>query len=758
MSNESHIKCTQQHSYVSECMSPNNCKYKLTIGVTTYYKTDFERFKMLIYSMLDPTSLCDRFSDIDKSKAYIEHINSDINSMELIDRIDEPVELIVFIDRLNDEPNSNVNSIVNFVKSIHVNNLTVRVLMSTENVRVSVARNAIIQLGLGTYLIFRDDDDLCININESLRLINQTLNTVDHSDAYSHNESITYMESFMMNFNKEWSKLPVISLMSSCIVVVNRQFLIDNNLVYPPDVGNEDTIWRNDLYWLLMQQDGFNNARLIKASTYLYYERSDRSIATSLNPFVDDITAYFDIEMRDNNNAYSIIDKVMQHELLIHHVKIPIIANLFRSINIIASVRRSWSVIREYMIRHKQYYEIEDYINMITQIDSIELDFWQLTDNQQTECFEMFCIYSSLSDMYHFVRELVVSNKLDNNIEQINSSVKCHQDNEIDSETNYSDINSKVIPALDVMFKWKGSLKYMLNRFGKFNSKQLNKFVYKYICMLWIRADDQINSIEQLYGNKLNKKLLTDIKLYMSNYLRSHNMSEVVLYLHGTYIKHAHCMEMTPESYRLNEFVKYMGKIDFKLNVMKSLKDVMSEDDYEYVKNGINEYVAVSNIRTCNTRPKYMPGTYLDVLLGLLIAPDIREGSVNHELVIVNRQNDLVDLVDGINSVNRWRMKRGNFDGKICMVTNDANQCKSLSGGFNDTSSLPQVITHDICSEDIRKLTVSNSIINYVVLGIALMLCIVLIVIIMIIYVRNRYQKYIVCRSSELIQTINSIH
>ena len=147
----------------------------LTIGITCYYGTKLAKLINQINSLFDP-----RFTP--SLRSLIEP------SMDIVPN--EKIELIFVIDtyeirnkyipkKYTQTYEENINNILTYIKSLKIYNTKISIFKTEYNSGVSVSRNIIINNAKSKFLCFCDDDDLHINVNETLKI---TMDPVVSSD------------------------------------------------------------------------------------------------------------------------------------------------------------------------------------------------------------------------------------------------------------------------------------------------------------------------------------------------------------------------------------------------------------------------------------------------------------------------------------------------------------------------------------------------------------------------------------------------
>lgn len=623
----------------------------LTIGLNVYYKSDLNLLKRMIFSMLDSESTPEQFVNVDKTNEYIERI-SKINSITELQMINitEQVECIVFIDYpdlMRVEYQTNIDLIKDYINSLSINNLTFRIVHPIDNVRLSIGRNTIAQLAKGQYICYRDDDDISVNINELISFIKIS--------NYS-----TLIEAYTMDLNETWTKLPLNTIMSSWSCIVNRQFIIENNLTHPLITGVEDAIWRYNIYWSIMQHNKYS-IKLINKVISVYCKASDRCFG-KLHPFSEEITSYSAFEMNNNDGVYEIVERIFRCVIsTFGHVSIN--GQLFRSINIRGAARYSLSVIRQWLINNRKYCDehLKKYISLITKVNG-SFDFWSLNDKHKEQCFESFIKYSSLSDLYHFSKSLIENNKSSTNkhqqiVSNDEPSMNKHSQNIANDKHNN---DSRTIELLNILFKRLNSWNYIRQHFHKFNNEQLNEFTYKYICFLYIKTG------QQLYKISIDAKLLSEIKQFINNYVKINPVADSLLFVHRNYARIKGLMSLPDKPNLVHNCVEYLSKINYNKSIRESLKSKLSPEQIKEIANGLNLYEQSINLSSYHCSNLKFNGTFTDVLISLLLAPTIKANNRT-----INQQNERIKIIELGNDNIKHIVYKGKF----------INDKQTLTGG-----------------------------------------------------------------------------
>ena len=439
---------------------------RLTVGITAYYKSDFDCVKRMIWSLLDKRSTSEKKpSELVKLYETTELMCITIN---------EPVEILLFVDRDGDSNNSNVDEIIKYYKSLSIPNCSFRLGESTSNVRVSVARNFIIAAAQGDYVTFNDDDDLSVNINV-------LLNFIDNSPPAINVINYGVNDDNRMNHT---------SIMLPTSVLCKTSFLRENNLSFVPDMATEDVVWRSDINAMWYSTPSTELTEFTQPySGYFHIKSRGSSTEITINGrrFPRQFDEYNEELMKDDTFIYDKIVKVMTHN---NNMSYRVYGDfqLF-AINTSCALQHGFPLIKLYFQHHLDQSNevIRNILEVDNQLDGT-CDFWKIPDKRTRNlCFYLFCQYSTLSELYHFSRginpknPLVVLNKI-----------------------------------------WKN--KFPLNALPKnYKSETLDRFTYRYMCLRWLRGEkiwcdvnvDVLNMLKKMMTDELNRACITDVMNYI---------------------------------------------------------------------------------------------------------------------------------------------------------------------------------------------------------------------------------------------------
>lgn len=363
----------------------------LTVGITACYRSDVTKFKRMIISLFDADIT--NPSTIDEGNAIINRYNSVFNLSDVRTiSVSAPIEVIVYFDRNTPSPNDNINAMSAFVENLSIPNVTFRTLHSTQNVRVSVARNNIIKASTSKFICFRDDDDLSVNVNVLIDIVKSSPPVTE------------FIETYMLSYDYASRTTARAHLLSVVNCIISRQFLLKNKLFFIPDIGNEDAYWRADIY------SRYPRMHVANVSTYIYAEPSGRSNITDFSRY-NGITKYIDPDMRDDSHAEELVKKVLDAEFDMHGC-VELNSLFLKNLNKSVAAWNTFPIIVRYMRQHADHFDIEPFINMTAKING-SYPFNVLPETMKKQCYAMFCKYLSFSDLYQLSRgDLGIMNKL----------------------------------------------------------------------------------------------------------------------------------------------------------------------------------------------------------------------------------------------------------------------------------------------------------------------------------------------------------
>lgn len=570
---------------------------KLTVGVVTCYKTDMIKLKRMLLSLLDETTNVDDLVVEDVclkiiNKFFVKEHNYDdlqhLTAIKLLKKINEPVELIVFIDRINTDQDDTVDAIEAYVHKIaelHIENLTVRLIKSEFNVSQSIARNTIIKLGTGDYIKFNDDDDLSININDLLKIIDEAPKGCKFIEGLGYK-----IETNAIIRRTTWAPW-------SCII--ERQFAIDNNLVFIPWVRSEDSMWKGLTFEALVRNPDKNIAHMFQKAMYIHCDKS--SNIKNLNPL--SITTYKARPeiIADNTNAYEYISKVLMPYHITHNT-LSLNTLIFRVIILIAAFGHGYSVLKEYLMNNKNIFEHKHFLELIEQLcnKNIRISFWELDEEHRLDCFRIFVSHLSLADVHKFATSLI---------------------NFVPKKEIFT-LYTTLLQANDSYYYFK---KYVNETF-KYN--QLNEYTFNYICLLYIQ-----NRLPEQYKQFLTQdtiSLLNELKSEIIKILKNLPPNEKIIYTFFSFFKEKH-KKQTEESTPARESMLYNDSLNY-MNALEEYQKMLQghENDSIYIgdpiaafdeKHDIEKYIINPYITTTETI-KYF--NIMDMIIMFILCPKLK--------------------------------------------------------------------------------------------------------------------------------------
>lgn len=576
-------------------------------------------------SLFDRKSTSETFSTRTKSEEYLEYVSkiSDFESVEMISP-SEPVEIVIYIDypdNIRPEHETTIDYIVKFyerMKKMSISNLSIRLVRGTSNVRISIARNALIQLSSGDYILFRDDDDVSTNVNNLLHIIN---------DSISKNNGVPplFIEGFLMNLNKSWTSVPITSLWSACGCIVSRKFLILNNLAFPNVKGFEDVIWRSNIYQKLMTipkptTSGLEVLRY--ESFYLYCEASNSSMLTTIDPFAESIDKYSPSDMDSNDTAYINVSRMFER-VVSTFGNIRVNGNLFRGINIGSAIKHGYPLIKTYLLKNMSKCDehLREYMELISKVRG-SMKFGSIEKKYQQECFETCLYYMSFSDLYAFAKQLC--------------------------STKHITSTEAIIETMNVLFCRQDAFKTIESRF-KFRFKNisfqpLDEFTYNYMSYLYMKGDiDRKAMIDRYKFDWKHLETLDSIRHCIDRVSRFSLDGELLLFLHGNFSRKIKGTTNDPKYHCLHDVMNYIGKY-----VDDKLLRHMSNDNNDYIRIGMSQYRTLNDLWKFKLLQKWMPGTCLEVLISLFVSPMPLDGSIKNFDVEENKYEkfDVIEIKD----------------------------------------------------------------------------------------------------------------
>lgn len=461
----------------------------LTIGITCYYGTKLAKLINQINSLFDS-----KFTP--SLKSLIEP------SMDIVPN--EKIELIFVIDtyeirnkyipkKYTQTYEENINNILTYIKSLKIYNTKISIFKTDYNSGVSVSRNIIINNAKSKFICFCDDDDLHINVNETLKIIH---------DYPNYNCINCFMSKRKNSIIFEQSNI------SPCSGIYKVDYLRKHNLYFPEGIKSEDIIWRSKLYKQLSTETK-NNIIEINTGLYIALEPSNSSteIRTKANlrypnGFYKD--NYVDIPT--NQITYDKINTIK----ITNYNEWDIFA-LTSSLNL----KHGYSLIYEYtknnIDKFNQYNK--KIFDLVSSLKSYQLDFKHIHD--KNECFRLYLRFITLQDM-KYLAEYISDVIKENRLETFNALWKI-------DKYGFDMSHDLKLKLLTLKI-----LDYISD--NEINLQSYKNFCFRYACLKYL----QHNEYKENLGKK-TIKLLNELKTIHDNNFKKININDVVMYLNYNY-------------------------------------------------------------------------------------------------------------------------------------------------------------------------------------------------------------------------------
>ena len=350
----------------------NFFKMKFSLCLTTCFSTDITKLEQTLASLICE----DATSTLAKSKRAYEELIPKLVINENLKKISltEPVELCVMIDQkevMTEDEKKNCDEVEKTVNKLKcIRDLKIVIKRSEKNLRVSNARNALIDTATGDFIKFSDDDDYQVNFNEMLRMIDPTAISID---------------TLVCRWDGDVrlsSKMPV-------ALFINRKWLIENSLYFIPNIGGEDIIWRCEIFEALRRSEA--KAIYVNECSYLHFEKSYRSQSAEVKSKTGIIKVAD--ELCSNDKFYNDFSIVAQHW---EERFGSITPNLIHACHL-RYLSHGYPIIGEYLASHSP-----DTPFARMRLISDTYPFVRLSYRQQEECFALFKKYTSPADLYQY--------------------------------------------------------------------------------------------------------------------------------------------------------------------------------------------------------------------------------------------------------------------------------------------------------------------------------------------------------------------
>jgi hypothetical protein len=544
----------------------------LTICLTCFYKTNLNKFKNQISSLFD-----ERFTpSINLNNLPTPQINITPNKL---------VELIIIIDTYknkfdnykNYEYKNNINNIIAFVKSLNIYNTSIKIYKTKYNSGVSVGRNIGIKQANGKFICFCDDDDLHININETLKII-ELYNNFKCINCYMSNRPNVLGKVFFKQSN-----------ISPCSGLFNVLYLRNNNLYFPEGIKTEDIIWRSKFYTILSKEKT-NSIIDTKIGFYIPLDAGNNSNEVSIQtitrkPNRFNIDNYNQIPY--NQLVYDKLNIILKHDINYNEWTIFALTSAL-------NVDCGYSLLNYYALQNLN--KFDDYnkniLKLTQHLTNYELNFNCVIDKK--ECFRMFIKFNSLEDIKSFAKYLMINlNEFNNELNIFNILWKLRHKTFTELLNSYTGNMLRLLIKLNV---------FIMSNEIKF--KTFKNFCFKYCCFKYLSSN--------LYGDVLSKhikNILTKLLSIYENNIRNLNISDVAMY-----INYNSNRILNKSSESLNLYKRYIIKSKNDIELKQRLINYFG-NNYDLI---IEKYINDNNIKTVNVFENNYKGNILTLLLYIL--------------------------------------------------------------------------------------------------------------------------------------------
>lgn len=565
----------------------NPIQQLLTIGITACYKSNIFKFKQLFKSLFSNFSfelpkdvainsietkqyldkLINEFNDETINKFdYIYNLSKDIIHWLHNHNYQTYIELLIVIDNDCQLNNTNVEKLIDEINKINQvikKYVMVRYIVTSKNVKISCARNIIINEAKGKYLIFCDDDDLKMNIN-------QILNILIENDFETSSESYSYMSHYVHKNSYENIKHTIVPHISNIGVwngIYLTNFLKENQIYFVPNLNMEDVIWRSNLNYYLSNKN--SKCKQINKIGYIYMDASNRSLNQINNRFLDEIDSN-NISLLNSTNEiyYKSLNKILSQQLQ-YDFKI----TDWRLFGITSSISffKQHNIIYQWLINNidslpngydKRMLELTNILNQEPVFSNQELYnislFSILTEEDKKKAFWVFSKYVTLPDLYLFAKYL------DQNI------------------------------ILDIMNDiWKNNFNYNVYYKKIAKNDYFEQFVYKFLHFIYMQNQNP------LYTKYINIELIEKIKNEYLREIENIPINECLNFIHDRM-----CKSKTSVSNIENLFCNQIVKFENLSKTIASLIENKEEfkSDKEEILKLTNEFIKQNRIETTEIR------------------------------------------------------------------------------------------------------------------------------------------------------------
>lgn len=480
---------------------------KLTLGVTCYYNSDVNKLKELFYSLF-----------VDKSSKFILNNETKIELLIIIDGADKN---LYNKERIIQE----INNINKYVKKYCI----VRYIITKNNIKVSRARNLIINKAYGEYIAFCDDDDLRIDFRELLKIIDN-------------NSEIDYISHYFFDEKKQKSNKIQISNLSCWCSIIKTKFLRNNKLYFTPDLASEDVIWRSNLDYII-------GIKPIKTSQiedicYTYKEPSNRSlINNNKSRFLDNITInelkFFQIK---NSELFINVNKILSQ-----YLDIGFKITEWRLYSLCSSIafNKAYPLIKYWMNINKK--QIEESVGL-TDRRVLIINENLIMNNEIEQTNDIINTESKQKEVNYDLKMLEYSNILSTNIPD-NLFFKLSTIQQFNCLTTYikyitlEDLRlfAEYLDSIDLLqvldSLWNSILDVNVYKNKISTYKQFNEFVYRYMSLLYLK--------EGLFKKIVNIKILNEMhELYQKELINNTPRTEICNFIHDLSLRNTDKSDM----------------------------------------------------------------------------------------------------------------------------------------------------------------------------------------------------------------------
>jgi thiaminase len=237
--------------------------------------------------------------------------------------------------------------------------IDIKVVIPTTNIKVSRARNYIIEHALSKYITFKDDDDLSVNINKILKHVLDWDTKTTVKLFYTLSGSYNYKPPEIENEKME-KTIPFVSQLGIWSSIYDVEFLRRNNIYFVPDIGSEDVVFRAVLHHIIDKYEG--KFEIIDEILYYYLDPSNRSFTFSLSPREEhDVKTILNgksiAEFVDEQQQTS--DKIMKKLFEFDKERFEVTDYILFGISHAATFKSSLNIIRNTLTKHNNFLQTE---------------------------------------------------------------------------------------------------------------------------------------------------------------------------------------------------------------------------------------------------------------------------------------------------------------------------------------------------------------------------------------------------------------